>query len=170
MVGASSNRLYTMTDKGQTRPLVREGARIGQDRNWQKVNKPLVMSPRWSSTPRHTDWPTVSRKGTLTQKQQLLRHNPMSRRRRRNGNPVSNETVNMVMGPSRPWPVSDMHCKIQTRPLIREDALYEEGITWRMVSSGVLRRVALVTSSQNTQFFVVTAVKTSNLTRNYMSD
>jgi hypothetical protein len=30
-----------MTDKTQTRPLVREGAQIGQDRNCQTVNKYL---------------------------------------------------------------------------------------------------------------------------------
>jgi hypothetical protein len=34
---------------------------------------------------------------------------------------------------------------------------------WRMVSSGLLRRVALV-RTQKTPFFIVTAVKTSNLT------
>jgi hypothetical protein len=55
-----------MTDKRQTRPLVREGARIGQDRNYQTVHKYLVMSPKWGSTPRHTDRPTVSRKVTLS--------------------------------------------------------------------------------------------------------
>jgi hypothetical protein len=33
------------------------------------------------------------------------------------------------MGPSRLWPVSDVHCKIQTCPLIREGALHEERIT-----------------------------------------
>jgi hypothetical protein len=38
-----------------TRPLVREGAPQKQDRNCQ-----------WSSTPRRTDWPTVSRNVTLT--------------------------------------------------------------------------------------------------------
>jgi hypothetical protein len=36
--------------------------------------------------------------------------------------------------------------------------------TWRMVSSGLLRRVALVVTTQKTPFFIVTAVKTSNLT------
>jgi hypothetical protein len=55
-----------VTDKRQTRPLVREGALIGQGRNCQTVNKHLVMSLRWSSAPRHTDRPTVSRKVTLT--------------------------------------------------------------------------------------------------------
>jgi hypothetical protein len=55
-----------MSDKRQTHPLVREGALIGQDRNCQRVNKHLVMSPRWGSTPRHTDRPTVSRNVTLT--------------------------------------------------------------------------------------------------------
>jgi hypothetical protein len=48
------------------RPLVREGAGIGQDRSCQTVNKHLVMSRRWGSIPRHTDRPTVSRKVTLT--------------------------------------------------------------------------------------------------------
>jgi hypothetical protein len=33
-----------------------------------------------------------------------------------------------------------------------------------MVSSGLLRRVALVRTTRKTQFFIVTAVKTSNLT------
>jgi hypothetical protein len=54
------------TDKEQIRPLVREGAIIRQDHNFQRVNKHLVMSPGRGSTPRHTDWPTVSRKLTLT--------------------------------------------------------------------------------------------------------
>jgi hypothetical protein len=54
--------------KRQTRPLVREGARIGEDRNCQTVNNHLVMSPTRGSTPRHTDRPTVGRivTGTLT--------------------------------------------------------------------------------------------------------
>jgi hypothetical protein len=55
-----------MTDRRQSRPLVREGARIGQDCSCQTVNKHLVMSPRQCSTSRHTDWPTISRKVTLT--------------------------------------------------------------------------------------------------------
>jgi hypothetical protein len=59
-------RLWTMTDKRQTRPLVREGARTGQDRNFQTVNYYLVMSSGRGSTPRHTDWRTVSRKLTRT--------------------------------------------------------------------------------------------------------
>jgi hypothetical protein len=33
------------------------------------------------------------------------------------------------MGPSRLWPVSDVHCKIQTRTLVREGALHEEAST-----------------------------------------
>jgi hypothetical protein len=33
------------------------------------------------------------------------------------------------MGPSGLWPVSDVHCKIQTRPLVREGALHEEAST-----------------------------------------
>jgi hypothetical protein len=52
-----------MTDKRQTRSLVREGARTGQDSNCEIVNKHLVMR---DSTPTHTDRPTVSRKVTLT--------------------------------------------------------------------------------------------------------
>jgi hypothetical protein len=49
------------------RPLVREGAPQKQDRNCQIViAKYLVMSPRWGSTPRLTDWLTVSRNVTLT--------------------------------------------------------------------------------------------------------
>jgi hypothetical protein len=35
----------------------------------------------------------------------------------------------MVMSPSRIWPISYVHCKIQTRPLVREGALHEEGST-----------------------------------------
>jgi hypothetical protein len=38
---------------------------------------------------------------------------------------VSNETL-MVMGPSRLWSLSNVHCKIQTRPLIKEGALHED--------------------------------------------
>jgi hypothetical protein len=41
---------HIMTDKRQTRPLVREGARTRQDRNCQTVNYYV-----WGSTPRHTD-------------------------------------------------------------------------------------------------------------------
>jgi hypothetical protein len=40
----------------------------------------------------------------------------------------------------------------------------EQGIERRMPSSGMLRHVALVTT-QKTAFFIVTAVKTSILTR-----
>jgi hypothetical protein len=51
----------------KTRPLVREGAPHKQDRNCQRVsNNYLVMSPRWGSTPRLTDWLTVVRNVTLT--------------------------------------------------------------------------------------------------------
>jgi hypothetical protein len=47
--------------KRQTRPFVREGAPQKQDRNCQIViAKYLVMSPRWGSTPRLTDWPSVA--------------------------------------------------------------------------------------------------------------
>jgi hypothetical protein len=43
--------------KRQTRPLVREDAPQKQDRNCQIViAKYLVMSPKWGSTPRLTDW------------------------------------------------------------------------------------------------------------------
>jgi hypothetical protein len=35
----------------------------------------------------------------------------------------------MVMGPSRLGPVSDVHCKIQNRPLVREDTLHQEAST-----------------------------------------
>jgi hypothetical protein len=53
--------------KRQTRPLVREGATQKQDRNCQIViAKYLVMSPRWGSNPRLSDWLTVSRNVTLT--------------------------------------------------------------------------------------------------------
>jgi hypothetical protein len=37
-----------------------------QDRNRPNSTKNLVMSPRWGSTPRLTDWLTVSRNVTLT--------------------------------------------------------------------------------------------------------
>jgi hypothetical protein len=43
--------------KRQTHPLVREGDPQNQDHNYQ-TNKYVVMSPRWSSTPRLTDWLT----------------------------------------------------------------------------------------------------------------
>jgi hypothetical protein len=43
-----------------------EGAPQKQDRNCQIViAKYLVMSPRWGSAPRLTDWLTVSRNVTL---------------------------------------------------------------------------------------------------------
>jgi hypothetical protein len=54
----------TKTETWQTRPLVREGAPKRQDSNSEK--KSLVKSPRLGSTPRHTDWLTVSRNVTLT--------------------------------------------------------------------------------------------------------
>jgi hypothetical protein len=41
--------------KRQTRPFIREGAPQKQDRNCQKSNKYLVMSPRWDSNTRLTD-------------------------------------------------------------------------------------------------------------------
>jgi hypothetical protein len=72
-------RLQTYTDKGQTRPLVREGALIRQDRNFQRINKHLVMSPGRGSTPRHTDWPTVSHKVTLTLTLTRLQLKPAAR-------------------------------------------------------------------------------------------
>jgi hypothetical protein len=57
-------RLYWQkTDKWQTRPLVREGASKWQD--FQKKIS-LVKSPGLVSTPRLTDWLTVSCKVTLT--------------------------------------------------------------------------------------------------------
>jgi hypothetical protein len=40
-----------MIDKRETRPLVREGARIGQERSCQTVNKYLVMGSKRGSTP-----------------------------------------------------------------------------------------------------------------------
>jgi hypothetical protein len=43
-----------------------EGAAENEDRNCQGRNKYLVMSTRWGSTPRLTDWLTLSRKVTLT--------------------------------------------------------------------------------------------------------
>jgi hypothetical protein len=35
----------------------------------------------------------------------------------------------MVIGPSRLGPVSDVHCKIQARPLVGEGDLHEEAST-----------------------------------------
>jgi hypothetical protein len=59
-------RLYWQkTDKGQTRPLVREGAPKWQD-SYFKKKRSLVKSPRLGSTPRHTDWLTVSCNVSLT--------------------------------------------------------------------------------------------------------
>jgi hypothetical protein len=49
---------------------------------------------------------------------------PASRKRRRRGNTVSDETVMYGYWSSVTWPVSD--CKLQTRPLVREGALQEE--------------------------------------------
>jgi hypothetical protein len=55
----------TKTDTWQTRPLVREDAPNRQDSNFEKKN---IWSkvPDLGSTPRHTDWLTVSRNVTLT--------------------------------------------------------------------------------------------------------
>jgi hypothetical protein len=41
-----------MTDKRETRLVVREVVRTGQDNNCQTVNKHLVTSPRWDSAQR----------------------------------------------------------------------------------------------------------------------
>jgi hypothetical protein len=48
------------TDKGQTRPLVREGALIRQDRNFQRVNKHLVywLTDRQSQSDSDSDCKT----------------------------------------------------------------------------------------------------------------
>jgi hypothetical protein len=46
--------------KGQTRPLVREGAAQEQDRNCLTCNKDLVVSPRWVLCSK-TDWPADRR-------------------------------------------------------------------------------------------------------------
>jgi hypothetical protein len=51
--------------KRHTRPLIREGAPENKTVT-VKSNEYLVMSPRWGSTPRLTDWLTVSRNVTLT--------------------------------------------------------------------------------------------------------
>jgi hypothetical protein len=49
------------------RPSSRQRGRLTKTRPSQsKSNKYLVMSPRWDSTPRLTDWQTVSRNVTLT--------------------------------------------------------------------------------------------------------
>jgi hypothetical protein len=50
--------------KRQTLPLIREDAPRKQDRNSQIVIN--ICSSRWDSTPRLTDWLTVSRNVTLT--------------------------------------------------------------------------------------------------------
>jgi hypothetical protein len=46
--------------KGQTRPVVREGAPQDQDRNCHTCNKDLVVSPRWVLCSK-TDWPADRR-------------------------------------------------------------------------------------------------------------
>jgi hypothetical protein len=48
------------TYKTQTRPLVREGAPLEQDRNCHTCNKDLVVSPRWVLYSK-TDWPADRR-------------------------------------------------------------------------------------------------------------
>jgi hypothetical protein len=57
----------SVTYKRQTRPLVREGAHIDRTATFLKlnpINKFLVICPRWGTTPRQTDWLTVSRNMT----------------------------------------------------------------------------------------------------------
>jgi hypothetical protein len=56
----------TKTETWQTRPLVREGAPKRQDSNFENKKKSLVKSSRLGSTPRHTDWLTISRNVALT--------------------------------------------------------------------------------------------------------
>jgi hypothetical protein len=51
---------------------------------------------------------------------------PASRKRRRGGNTVSDETVMYGYWSSVIWPVSGCTVKLQTRPLFRESALQEE--------------------------------------------
>jgi hypothetical protein len=48
------------TYKGQTRPLVREGASQEQDRKCHTCDKDLVVSPRWELCSK-TDWPADRR-------------------------------------------------------------------------------------------------------------
>jgi hypothetical protein len=51
----------------KTDPSSRQRGRPTKTRPYlSNKNKYLVMSPRWGSTPRLTDWPTVSRNVTLT--------------------------------------------------------------------------------------------------------
>jgi hypothetical protein len=58
-------------DQRQTRPLVREGVPEKQDRNCQTVINIWSWAPDGGSTPRLTDWLTVSRNVTLTWHQQF---------------------------------------------------------------------------------------------------
>jgi hypothetical protein len=61
--------IRTMTDKGETRPLVREDAPIEQDSNFHIGGRKKIWSraPGGCSIPRLTDLLTVSRNVTLTQ-------------------------------------------------------------------------------------------------------
>jgi hypothetical protein len=84
-----------------------EGAPQKQDRSCQRlINiwswKYLVMSPRWGSKPRLTDWLTVSHNVILTFPIggfKYLHRSPASRRRRRKGNPVPGG----ITGPLCSW-------------------------------------------------------------------
>jgi hypothetical protein len=55
-----------MTCKRENRPLVREGARIGQDCNYQTVNKYLIMSPRRGTKPKQTQTHKVTQTLSLS--------------------------------------------------------------------------------------------------------
>jgi hypothetical protein len=53
--------LSTMTDKLQTRPLVREGAPHGQDSNFHLKRNIWSWAPAWAlHQDRQTDWPSVA--------------------------------------------------------------------------------------------------------------
>jgi hypothetical protein len=75
--------------KRQIRPLVREGPQQNQDHNCQTLmNKYLIMISRWGSTPRLTDWLTVSRNVTLTLTNQQLGKNVTVVRNTRNDSSI----------------------------------------------------------------------------------
>jgi hypothetical protein len=64
--GSTRDYIRRSQQQRQTHPLVREGAPPKTKQKLSNSNKYLVMSPRWGSAPRLTDWLTVSRNVTLT--------------------------------------------------------------------------------------------------------
>jgi hypothetical protein len=87
-----ASRIYKKTDPSSRQ----RGCPTKTRPQLSNSNKYLVISPRWGSTPRLTDWLTVSRNVTLTFWVSsplegglgYLHRNPTSRRRRLNVNPV----------------------------------------------------------------------------------